>query len=130
MSTEDSSDVLQGKRLAFVGKLASMARRDAAQLVRQHGATVLEKPDASADLIVVGEDEFPLPASGDQNDWFDEETRRKAEQRAIECGPPRKKLRQNPWTNKSIPRKDAKQLKAQGMKELLLCVALRPSALA
>ncbi|MFZ1932629.1 MAG: tetratricopeptide repeat protein [Thermoguttaceae bacterium] len=84
MSTEDSSDVLQGKRLAFVGKLASMARRDAAQLVRQHGATVLEKPDASADLIVVGEDEFPLPASGDQNDWFDEETRRKAEQRAIE----------------------------------------------
>jgi tetratricopeptide (TPR) repeat protein len=81
---EYSSDILQGKRLAFVGKLASMARRDAAQLVRQHGATVLEKPDASAHLIVVGEDEFPLPATGNQNDWFDDETRRKAEEGAIE----------------------------------------------
>ena len=83
-AAENSSDTLQGKRLAFVGKLASMAKREAAQLARQHGATVLEKPDASADLIVVGEYEFPLPASGDQNDWFDEETRRKAEEGAIE----------------------------------------------
>ncbi len=85
MSTaENSSDALQGKRLAFVGKLASMAKRDAAQLARQHGATVLDKADASADLIVVGENEFPLPASGDQNDWFDDETRQKIEQQAIE----------------------------------------------
>jgi tetratricopeptide (TPR) repeat protein len=84
MSAESSSDILQGKRLAFVGKLASMARRDAAQLVRQHGATVLEKPDAFAHLIVVGEEEFPLPSTGDQNDWFDDVTRQKVEQRAIE----------------------------------------------
>ena len=83
-AAENSSDTLQGKRLAFVGKLASMAKREAAQLARQHGATVLEKPDASADLIVVGEYEFPLPASGDQNDWFDDETRQKIEQQAIE----------------------------------------------
>ena len=61
-----------------------MAKRDAAQLVRQHGATVLEKPDASAHLIVIGEEEFPLPMTGDQNDWFDEATRRKAEEGAIE----------------------------------------------
>ena len=84
MPAENSSDILQGKRLAFVGKLASMAKRDAAQLARQHGATVLEKPDASADLIVVGEEEFPLPATGDQNDWFDDETRRRAEEGTIE----------------------------------------------
>jgi tetratricopeptide (TPR) repeat protein len=85
MSTaENSSDILQGKRLAFVGKLASMAKRDAAQLAREHGATVLDKPDASANLIVVGENEFPLPATGDQNDWFDDETRQKVEQQAIE----------------------------------------------
>jgi tetratricopeptide (TPR) repeat protein len=83
-AVENSSDILQGKRVAFVGKLASMAKRDAAQLVRQHGATVLEKPDASAHLIVVGEEEFPLPSTGDQDDWFDEETRQKVEQRAIE----------------------------------------------
>jgi tetratricopeptide (TPR) repeat protein len=84
MSDENFSEILQGKRLAFVGKLASMAKRDAAQLVRQHGATVLDKPDASAHLIVVGENEFPLPATGDQNEWFDEETRQKVEERAIE----------------------------------------------
>ncbi len=84
MPAENSSDILQGKRLAFVGKLASMAKRDAAQLARQHGAIVLEKPDASAALIVVGEEEFPLPATGDQNDWFDDETRRRAEEGTIE----------------------------------------------
>ncbi len=85
MSAETcSSDILQGKRLAFVGKLASMAKREAGQLARQHGAAVLEKPDVSADLIVVGENEFPLPATGDQNDWFDDETRRKAEEGSIE----------------------------------------------
>ena len=83
MSAENA-EILLGKRLAFVGKLASMAKRDAAQLARQHGATVLEKPDASAHLIVVGENEFPLPVTGDQNDWFDEETRRKIEEGAIE----------------------------------------------
>ena len=84
MPADDSTGILRETRVAFVGKLASMAKRDAAQLVRRHGATVLENPDASAHLIVVGEEEFPLPVSGDQNDWFDEETRRKAEEGAIE----------------------------------------------
>ena len=76
--------ILQGQRIAFVGKLASMARRDAAQLARQHGATVLEKPDPSAHLIVVGEEEFPLAKIEGQDDWFDEATRRQVEQGAIE----------------------------------------------
>jgi len=75
--------ILQDQRIAFVGKLASMARREAAQLVRQHGATVLEKPDASAHLIVVGE-EFPLPEMGDQDEWFDEATRRQVDAGAVE----------------------------------------------
>jgi len=75
---------LEGKRVAFVGKLASMARRDAAQLARQHGATVLEKPDASAHLIVVGENELPLPEVNGQEDWFDEPMRAAAEQGLLE----------------------------------------------
>ena len=75
--------ILSDQRIAFVGKLASMARREAAQLVRQHGATVLEKPDASAHLIVVGE-ESPLPELGDQDEWFDEATRRQVEAGAVE----------------------------------------------
>ena len=82
--TDNASEILHGQRIAFVGKLASMARRDAAQLVRQHGATVLEKPDPSAQLIVVGEEEFPLPEMGDEDDWFDEATRRQIDAGAIE----------------------------------------------
>ena len=75
--------MLDGQRVAFVGKLASMARREAAQLVRQHGATVLEKPDASANLVVVGE-EIPAAEMGDQDEWFDEPTRRQVEAGAAE----------------------------------------------
>jgi len=83
MCAADNLGVFQDQRIAFVGKLASMARRDAAQLVRQHGATVLEKPDASAHLIVVGEDQFPLPEMGEQDEWFDESTRGQIEAGAI-----------------------------------------------
>ena len=83
-TADNTAGILHEQRIAFVGKLASMAKRDAGQLVRQHGATVLEKPDASAHLIVVGENEFPLPETGDQNDWFDEDTRRQIEACAIE----------------------------------------------
>jgi len=81
---ETSSQVLHAQRVAFVGKLASMARRDIAQLVRQHGATVVEKPDASVHLIVVGEEEFPLAEIQGQEDWFDEALQRQVEQGAIE----------------------------------------------
>jgi tetratricopeptide (TPR) repeat protein len=71
--------LLQDQRLAFVGRLASMARREAAQLVRQHGAVVLEKPDASVQLIVVGDEQFPLSEMGEADEWFDEATRRQVE---------------------------------------------------
>lgn len=79
-----TSDILRDRRIAFVGRLASMARREAAQLVRQHGATVLEKPDPTADLIVVGEEQFPLPEAGEQDDGFDEATRGRIEAGQIE----------------------------------------------
>ena len=84
LATLVSAMILQDQRIAFVGRLASMAKRDAAQLARQHGATVLEKPDASAHLIVVGEEQFPLPEVEDQSQWFDEATRRQIEQGTIE----------------------------------------------
>jgi tetratricopeptide (TPR) repeat protein len=79
MVPDDVSAVLHDQCLAFVGKLASMARREAAQLVRQHGAVVLEKPDASVQLIVVGEEQFPLAEMGEADEWFDEALRRQIE---------------------------------------------------
>ncbi|NLF08228.1 MAG: MerR family transcriptional regulator, partial [Pirellulaceae bacterium] len=80
----DQPAILAGRRISFVGKLASMARRDAAQLVRSRGAVVLEKPDASVSTIVVGEADFPLPEVGEQDDLFDEAARRLIEQGEIE----------------------------------------------
>ncbi|MEX0676171.1 MAG: MerR family transcriptional regulator [Pirellulales bacterium] len=59
----DCSGVLQGQRVALVGKLAGMSRREAAELVRQHGGTMVERPDASATLVVVGEKEPPGDSS-------------------------------------------------------------------
>jgi DNA-binding transcriptional MerR regulator len=82
----DSFDVmeLRDQQIAFVGKLASMSRRDAAQLARQQGATILEKPDASAHLIVVGEKQFPLGEIDAEDDWLDDATRQRIQQGAIE----------------------------------------------
>lgn len=51
---------LRGQRIAFVGRLASMPRRDAQQLVRGRGAIVVERPEDDADWIVVGEHDLPL----------------------------------------------------------------------
>lgn len=75
---------LSGQRIAFVGKLASMAKRDAAQLVRQQGAAYVEKPDATVTLVVLGENSFPIPEPTDTEAWFDEETRRLIGQGEIE----------------------------------------------
>jgi len=69
------STALTGVRVAFVGKLASMARRDAARLAREHGATVVERPDASVHLAVIGEEGLPVPGAEGLDELFDEPTR-------------------------------------------------------
>jgi tetratricopeptide (TPR) repeat protein len=51
-----------------------MGRREAAQVLRRHGAVVVDRPDAAADLVVVGEEGIPLPESENLDDWFDEPT--------------------------------------------------------
>ena len=51
-----------------------MSRRDAAQLVRRHGATVVEKPDALVHLAVIGENELAVPEAEGPQQWFDEPT--------------------------------------------------------
>ena len=81
---DNTSSILDGRRMAFVGKLASMSRRDAAQLARRHGATVLEKPNASVDIVVIGEEDFPLPEVSEQDDLLDEAVRRRIEEGAVE----------------------------------------------
>lgn len=82
MSAQSGQDsqVLQGKRVAFVGKLAGMSKRQAARLVRQHGAVVVQRPDPSIDLAVVGDDALPAPQADELEQWFDEATREAARQ--------------------------------------------------
>jgi tetratricopeptide (TPR) repeat protein len=63
-----------GRRVAFVGKLGSMPRREAQQLVRAGEGSVVERLDASVDLVIVGESEL-LSAGGVIDDVFDDALR-------------------------------------------------------
>jgi tetratricopeptide (TPR) repeat protein len=47
--------LLAGQRVALVGKLAGMSKRQAQQLLRKHAATVVEQPDGTTTLVVAGE---------------------------------------------------------------------------
>src|SRR5205085_3839269 len=64
----ETSPSLSGARVAFVGRLAGLAKRDAAKLARQQGATVLDAPDASATVIVIGGDDLPVRYEADNRD--------------------------------------------------------------
>src|SRR5262249_22621124 len=81
-TTEGLSDTasLAGMRVAIVGRLAGMSRREAQQLIRQHGGLCAESADPSASLIVVGDD-VSLAADPAAAPLFDDATRA-----AIEAG--------------------------------------------
>jgi tetratricopeptide (TPR) repeat protein len=79
-ANDPSPPTLHGSRIAFVGKLASMSKRDAARLVREQGGVVADQPDASVQLIVVGEQDLPLGDALEADDLFDRPTRQAVEQ--------------------------------------------------
>jgi tetratricopeptide (TPR) repeat protein len=47
---------LAGVRVALVGRLSGMSRRDAQRLIREHGGVALERADATARLLVVSDE--------------------------------------------------------------------------
>ena len=58
------------RRIAFVGKLGGMNRREARELMRKHGATMVDRIDTTVDLIVIGADELPIGETDDLlDDW-------------------------------------------------------------
>ncbi len=84
MSTASDNEVtlpLQGKRVAFVGKLGGVNRREGKHLVRDQGGIPVDRLDESADIVVIGADELPL---GEQDDLLDEATRQAAAQGKVE----------------------------------------------
>ncbi|MDZ4848701.1 MAG: tetratricopeptide repeat protein [Pirellulaceae bacterium] len=60
---QDSASPLAGKRIAFVGKLGGMTRREAMQLVREHGGVPVERSTSEVDLIVIGAEQLPVDAT-------------------------------------------------------------------
>lgn len=83
MSAASDNDalLLSGKRVAFVGKLGGVTKREAHQLVRQQGGVPIDKPGHDIDLVVVGADELPL---GDQDELLDQATQRAAAEGRLE----------------------------------------------
>ncbi len=57
---EDQRSLLLEKRVAFAGKLGGMNRREAADVVRQHGGVPVDRNDAGLDILVIGADHIPL----------------------------------------------------------------------
>lgn len=63
----------QGKRVAFVGKLGGVSRRQAHSLITEHGGFIMNRDDledANVDIVIIGADQWPpttpeelLPAS-------------------------------------------------------------------
>jgi Flp pilus assembly protein TadD len=56
--------LLQGKRVAFTGRLAAMTQAEAADLVRSHGGTYTDTVNRSTALLIVGQDGWPFENDG------------------------------------------------------------------
>lgn len=67
MASDASAKVspLSGRRVAFLGKLGGVTKREAQALVRQQGGIPVDKFGSDADLIVIGADELPLSDAED-----------------------------------------------------------------
>lgn len=58
-SADFTASPIHGMRVAFVGKLGGLNRREARKFVRDQGAVMVDSPSAGANLIVIGADELP-----------------------------------------------------------------------
>lgn len=58
------TSLLQGRRVAFTGRLASMTRPEAADLIRAHGGTFVTSVTRRTSMLVVGQEGWPLRKDG------------------------------------------------------------------
>lgn len=58
--TDEPTDPVKGTLVAFVGRLGSMNRREATNLLRSRGAVVVAAEAEQVDWVVIGADEPPL----------------------------------------------------------------------
>lgn len=77
-------DPLCQRRVAIVGKLAGMSRREARQRLRASGAVPVDLLDDSADLAIVGEEDLVLSDAPAMAELFDGVTREAADEGRLE----------------------------------------------
>ena len=80
LSPDPVANILSGLRVALVGKLGGVNRREAQAIIREHGGVVVApNPDnnhpQAVDLVVIGADELPV---GEQYDVVDQALREAA----------------------------------------------------
>jgi tetratricopeptide (TPR) repeat protein len=80
LDSEESPKRLDGDRVTLVGRLASMSKRDATQLIKEHGGTMVDHVSGDVTWIVIGEAELPFPNLSDSEEWLDAETRAAADE--------------------------------------------------
>ena len=70
ISVNSASDALAGRRVALVGKLGGVNRKEAQAIIREHGGVVVppaagDEERAAVDLVVIGADELPVAENED-----------------------------------------------------------------
>jgi hypothetical protein len=74
-TTEHAQRLLDGQRIALVGKLCGMSRREVEQLVRDRGGQIVSQIDAATNLVVVNDDADDPARLTEDTDLFDDSTR-------------------------------------------------------
>ncbi len=64
MADGSNAELLRGQQVVFTGKLASMTRRQAVQLVRAHGGQWAASVTRGTSLLVIGQEGWPLREDG------------------------------------------------------------------
>ena len=82
-SVESPPALLDDQRVALMGRLAGMPRREAQQLARERGATIVRDP-SRATMVVVGEDQLPISTDDGLDDLLTIKVRDAAERGEIE----------------------------------------------
>jgi tetratricopeptide (TPR) repeat protein len=81
---QHSESPLNGRRVMLVGKLASMSRRDAEQLIAEHGGQLVDKPGGSVDILVASDEAGDLKRLADDGQFFDDDLRAKFSRGEVE----------------------------------------------
>jgi tetratricopeptide (TPR) repeat protein len=73
--SQHREDSIAGRHVLLVGKLASMSRREAERIVSEHGGAVVDRGDATVDLIVANDEAADLGRLAADREMFDDTLR-------------------------------------------------------